>query len=234
MSLNLFQHLLPKGRAFLLTAEKNIRRFFEGLAIENGTIKTFIDQVWEDIDPQRTRELEAWEEQWSLWTPTPLTDQERRDRLESAWKATGGQSPSYLQGVLQGAGFDVYVHEWWEPTPTPPPYVARDPGAVGASYFIQGGADVSTEPYEVMQCGETLAQCGETEMLCGNTVGFTQITTYPPAPSNSAFFPYFLYIGGQTFGTDANVDSDRRAEFEFLCRKYAPAQQWIGFFINYI
>lgn len=229
MSLKLFQHLLPKGRAFFITAEKSLRSFFAGLAIENDTIKTFIDKVWQDIDPQLTRELDAWEAQWGLWDSTPLTTQQRRDRLDGAWKAVGGQSPSYIQETLQGAGFDVYVHEWWS---SGPPYVARDPASAG---FVMGpGPDVVTEPYEATGCGETIAQCGEPLMQCGNTTGFTVLTSYPTAPATTTLWPYFLYIGGATFGTNANIDADRRNEFEFLCRKIAPAQQWLGFYITYV
>lgn len=107
-----FQHLLPRSEAWSLVANKRLRQLFQAL----GTSPTsdsvdFVDDVWLDIFPQTTRELEAWEQQYAL--SGTGTDQERRDLLDARWKAQGGQSPRYIQDILQAAGFPVYVHQWW-------------------------------------------------------------------------------------------------------------------------
>ena len=50
-------------------------------------------------------------------------------------------------------------------------------------------------------------------------------------PSDPAKWPYFLYIGAEVFGEMAQVESKRRNEFEALCLKTCPAQQWQGILV---
>ena len=113
--LNTYKHLLPNARAWRVTIDKTLRRFFEGLTGLPEDAKQFYDLLLCDLDPQKTRELSAWENQFGLLDYI-LTEQQRRDRLEATWKALGGQSPRYIQDTLQAAGFDVYVHEFFEPS----------------------------------------------------------------------------------------------------------------------
>lgn len=114
--LNIFKHLLPTGRAFRLTIEKNFRRFFQALATTPEEFRSFIDDIFSDIDPQKTTTLDLWENQFGL-IDSVLSDQQRRDRLDAEWKATGGQSNAYIQSVLRSNGFDVTIHDWWETRP---------------------------------------------------------------------------------------------------------------------
>ena len=163
--LNVFKHLLPHGRAWSLTIDKNLRRFFSGLAASNDDAKTYVDQVWRDLPPATTRDLDGWETQFGL-IASGLTTDERRSRLDGAWKALGGQDPHYIQQTLQNAGFDVYVHEWWEPgtespvgdhTQTP----ARSPIRYVRRKYVENPTGVN--------CGEAFAECGEAAAECGNT-----------------------------------------------------------------
>lgn len=171
MFLRIFKHLLPRSRAWIITIEKTLRQFFEGLAAAIDPHKEYYDDIYDDIFPQTTRELERWEKQFGLPT-VDLTIQQRRDRLEATWKAMGGQSPRYIQDTLQGAGFDVYVHEWWVPGTEPPvgtkgAATARNPFSV---LFPTSAATQST-----VECGEPLAECGEPTAECGNvfnTLGY--------------------------------------------------------------
>ena len=52
-------------------------------------------------------------------------------------------------------------------------------------------------------------------------------------PADPTKYPYFLYIGGATFPDHANVPVSRRNEFETLCLKICPAQQWLGILVDY-
>ena len=71
MFLRIFQHLLPNAKAWRITTDKQLRQFFEGLTGVGSDVRTFIDLVYKDIDPQETRELDAWEVQFGL--PNTLT-----------------------------------------------------------------------------------------------------------------------------------------------------------------
>ena len=260
MFLRILNHLLPKARAFKLAYNSTIRKFFDGLGITLGSdVKDFFDNNFNDIDPQQTRELSNWEEQFALLN-TGLTEQERRDRLSATWQALGGQSPRYIQDTLQAAGFDVYVHEWWEPGTNPP--VARNP----FTYLWDGAA-----PRQYIGVGNDLAYCGGDSMFCNSQnslpgyplvnkvleainsiigVGSDQayvggnyaaagtiITTYSKKqyiiPADSTKYPYFLYIGGATFPDVATIPLSRQDEFEDLCLKICPSEQWLGILVSY-
>lgn len=161
--LRIFKHLLSSGRAWRITSSKQLREFFEGLTGIGQDASDFIDTIYNDLNPQLTRELSAWERQFGLVNPLP-NEQERRDRLDAAWKATGGQSPRYIQDTLQAAGFDVFVHHWWVPgseasigvkaAATPRnPFLVLDDGLTFLKY-------ISCDGRTNMQDGNTDAQDG--------------------------------------------------------------------------
>lgn len=251
-----FTHLLPQARAWRINTNKKLTQFFEAL---EGDLIPFYDDIFFDLFPQTTRSLDLWNSQFGLLAYT-LTEQQRRDRLDATWKAIGAQDPGYIQKTLQANGFDVYIHEWWEPGPL----TARNPllhlrADSGVEYnFINCGEALAQcgEPgaqcgerkpqvgyalvnlvYEIVealaQCGEALAQCGESGAQCDNILGYVEGLKKYVIPSNSLFWPYFLYIGGRVFGDTALVDINRKSEFEELCLRICPAQQWLGMIIEY-
>ena len=203
-----------------------IDRFFQGLTSAFVDAKKFVDDIYNDTIPQKTRQLSEYETQFGLLTAP--TEAERRDNIAAAWAATGGQSSRYLQDQLQAAGFDVFIHEWFS---SGPPYVARDPRLHTEVPLIG-----------TVQCGEPLAQCGETSALANsflaNEVDYivnsnlSQIAP-PPVPDDPDFFPFFLYWGGEIFPARASVPPDRRAEFEQMILKLCPTQNWLVTLVDY-
>lgn len=119
MPLSYFKHLLPRAKAWSITIDKTLREFFEGLTGLPDDLKEYFDAIYNSREPSTTDSLVEYEEQFGL-PDTGLTEQERRDRLDAAWKALGGQSPRYIQDTLQANGFDVYVREWWQGIPSRP------------------------------------------------------------------------------------------------------------------
>ena len=442
--LKLYKHLLPRGRAWSLIADKPLRRFFLGLALVWEDVEQYLGEIYFDLFVGSTRALDEWDDQFGF-TQKIGTDS-RLARLSAAWKASGGQSPRYIQDTLQAAGFDVYVHEWWEPeflpgtaieytgtnyVPSPfdpDSWSAADPdGSVtsitldnpsgadvlgecvitsgnltfittvssfnsiagdkiyccfivknvdasnvfvrfqsdagtdnqtqislatltkvtgdstvlvtslsdgfslvqverttttdltnadvlvyangdGGTFYVQAAyfgkandwpativsplpnpnhtpppnltprnpllllADDSQDVVYYVEAGEPLAQAGEPLAQAGQAitpVGFplvnkvTKVLTagveageplaqageplaqageifgyrFRPRtydlPTDPALWPYFLYIGGEKFGTTASVDTTRRAEFERLCLKICPLQLWLGMLVTY-
>lgn len=238
MFLRLLKHNLPRAKAWRITFAKQLREYFEGLAPLGDSVKLFVDQVWQDIFPQTTRELDAWEEQWGL-TAGSLTTQERRDRLDATWAATGGQSPKYIQDTIQAAGFtNVYIHEWFDPVGLPAVNVKscvtpRDPTALGGLELLVNKIAIVTPAY-LSGAGEALMEAGEATALAGNYTDliFTQMPYDIPADTTK--WPYFLYFMDSTYGVAADVPADRQVEFETLILKLKPAQQWAGLLINYV
>ncbi len=272
--LRLYQHLLPDGRAWRTTVDKRLRQFFAGLADAPADIKDSADSVWLDLLPDSTDKLNEWELQFGL--PGNVTDEAaRRARLAATWRSLfGGQSPRYIQDTLQAAGFDVYVHEWWEPStpPTPgtpgnptarnpllwlrrsqvqtkfqvtcgnPAATCGNPAATAGSTLTPRGYPLvnkvfTTRPRFTVTCGNPAATCGNPSANPSATAGqyndFTDIQKDYIVPSDPDRWPYFLYIGGEVFGQLATVDPRRKDEFEALCLKICPLQQWIGVLVKY-
>lgn len=268
--LDVFKHLLPTGRAWRVTVEKRLRDFFEGLGGAPADVKQYVDEVYGDVGPDTTRELVAWEDQFGL-PASMLTVSQRRARLDGAWKALGGQSPRYIQDTLQRAGFNVFVHEWWEPSLLHPAGgsvagdvspVARDPfqyvwdgsaprqfvGAGHVSAYCGGdlafcssqnsppGYPLVNKVLEavttVIGAGHVSAVCGGISLACGATVTSYRRKQYA-VPADPTKYPYFLYIGGENFPDQATVPLTRRDEFEDLCLKICPLEQWLGILVTY-
>jgi uncharacterized protein YmfQ (DUF2313 family) len=226
--LNVIRHLLPNAKAWWLTPEKNLKKFFRGLSDMPQDIRDFYDLIFNDLDPQKTRQLDEWEEQFGL-PPSFLDEQERRDRLEATWKNQGGQSPYYIQTTLQNAGFNVFVHEWWEEGTDPP--VARDPTT------LLSGSEITY----LMMDGALIAQDGNTDAMDGKAIGlrgYPLVNKPEPSggytvPSDPNTFPYYWYVGSETFPEVANVPQSRRDEFEQLLLKIGPTHLWIGVLVEY-
>ena len=270
MFLRIFQHLLPNARAWRLMVNKKLREFFEGLTDIGEDINIFFDEIWFDIFPETTRELDKWEKQFGL-RDTGITEQQRRDRLDATWKALGGQDPRYIQDTLQANGFDVYVHEWWTPGTEPAPGIKQcvtprsplswlrreftqidllvecgEALAQCGEIFAQCGNRLEPSGYPLVNkifqtipdilplCGEAVAEAGESEALCGNYFEFRETLREYIVPQDPAKWPYFLYIGGEIFGDLAQVDPKRKDEFEALCLKICPTQQWLGILVEYV
>lgn len=229
------QHLLPRARAWSLVVDKTLRRFFLGLAEQPTETKTYLDEGYLDIFPETTRLLNEWEKQFGLElsdlnTPSEVTA--GRLALAAEWQATGGQSPGYIQGVLQTAGFPVYVHEWWDPGTGD----ARDPRAytnqplIGI-YQCTGNDEFGYTFPSQPQCSALPSQPQCNGFLANDTFYLVNkdLTRRPPPriPDDPDTWPYFLYIGAESFPGLVVIDPARRDEFERLLLKLRPTQNWI-------
>ncbi len=259
---DLIVSLLPRARAWRITTNKRLRQFWQAIADVVVGVRNYADLFYDDIFPQKTRDIDAWEEHFGLFYPR-ATEQERRDRLAVTWAAQGGQSPRYIQDILQDNGFDVYVHEWWVPGTQPPiprnPFAYLDDGSgtvvplsvAGNPNMIAGGLNaiagstaanaggyplvnkiIVAEISASITAGAAQAVAGNENMVAGRL-----LVAYLPKQytiSNDASkYPYFLYIGAQIFPNRATIDVTRRNEFEALCLKICPAQQWLGMLVDY-
>ncbi len=249
MFLRIFKHVMPRAKAWRITIDKKLRQFFQGLTGLGEDARAHIDEVWLDIFPQTTRDLSSWEQQWGLPTTT-LTDQERRDRLDGAWKALGGQSPAYLQETLRVAGFDVYVHEWWgmsrvyatacgEPLAIagdpaaacgdllswvdPETPVARDPSEYIASGAI-GYLTVCSAPLEPRVLTPSLSLNFEEQVYTqgGNLVTFDDLVTYERG-SSATYWNKYLNQSGEW---ESFLDTEYVGDVENLAHYSEDLTNW--------
>jgi len=91
-----------------------------------------------------------------------------------------------------------------------------------------------TMPDEINLCGEPLAAAGEPSAQCGNFLVYREEAREYTVPNDPAKWPYFLYIGAETFGEIAQVDPKRKDEFEELCLKICPTHLWLGILVEYV
>lgn len=264
INLDTFKHLLPRARAWRLTADKKLRQFFTGLTDAPRDAQSYQDDTWSEYRPQDTTQLSAWESQFGL-LPTDATEQDRRDRLAAAWRALGGQSPQYLQDTVRAAGFDVYLYESFFRVGSQyeyrkpwlylddgryPDYITAN-GVMGADGFQLGEADALMAGFfnfgpviSTVQMGETPVQMGEPDALLGAFRRLGELLTDPlpagstiPVEGQESEWPYVLYWGGPpSLGqpTTAVVPKDREDEFKTLILKLSPAQQWHGLIIDFL
>ena len=235
---NVLDYVLPNARAWWLTPQKQLREFFEGLAASFEDIRTFDENVYQDLFPQTTREIGAWESQFGL-TQGLLNEQQRRDRLDAQWKALGGQSPRYIQDTLQNNGFDLYVHEWWVPGTEPPLNTivcadARDPTALGPPSYPLVNRTGRVQPNYIVQAGEQIAQAGEPQALAGNFLNYESAEIVYEIPNDPECWRYFIYIGGEAYPALGSVPSNRQIELETLLLKICPTQLWIMVMVDYV
>ncbi len=249
--IDVFKHLLPTGRAWRLTISKRLRQFFEGLAAFTSDVRSFIDDIYDDQNPQKTRRLKEYEDQFGL-LPAGLTEQGRRDRLEGAWKLGGGQDPQHIEDALRSAGFDIYVHEWWDPIPGRPAggSVGGDVTPLPRNPFDHLWDGVAGQPpgyplvNKIQQAIVTgdLIGCGHNDLYCAGNIAFAasgsgSIVTYQFRQYlmrvDPQTFPYYVYVGASVFPNLATIPAARKDEFENLCLTLCPAEQWVGVLVNY-
>lgn len=253
--LRTFQHLLPRSQAWRLTAGKQLRQFFEGLAnslefeVEDEETegrwyygpRKFFDLIWLDLFAATTRELEAWEKEKGLFVAAGDSEATRRANLDAEWKAQGGQDPAYIQEILQAAGFDLYVHEWWS---SDHPYVVRDPrnyadqpliGTVRCRPHSDPNEARCTASPSTWRCNAFLNN--EPRYLVNEDLSQR---APPPIPEDPKYWPYFIYIGPETLEEkdhpDAlvNIPTIRQYELRRLLLKLCPNQQWIVLMVDWV
>lgn len=210
------QHLLPNGRAWRTTAvNKQLTKLLTGLSAWGGDVRSALDTDYDELLPGTTGALDEWEDQFGL-PPSLTSDPARRTRLDAAWKAVGGQSPRYLQDTLRGAGFDVYVHEWWAPGTEPP--IASHACAVARNPLLYLRRD-NLPSYPVVDCGEPFAECGEALAECGNAI---VPIGYPLVNTVEYSSPDYIVLCGEPLAECGEIDAESGnfLEYEILLRRY--------------
>ena len=252
------KHLFPRSNIFRFVSNEPLRQLLDGIGDTLDDCVEFIDLIWLDMFPEYTRELTAWEQAFGLYQ-RDLTTAERRERLAGLWTAQGGQDPKYIQDTLQAAGFDVYVHEWWEvPAAAPPvcrnPYTAIGGNLYGADdpemeagepeaeagngaeatggYFLVNKLYTSETNFTCL-AGEAHMEAGEPDAAAGENDGFIFERVFYPTPQDPNDWPFIIYVGAAVWPNNAVVPESRLEEFEDLLLKICPQHLWICVLVDY-
>jgi hypothetical protein len=205
-----FDRLLPRSRLWGLIIDRPLKRFFSGLSIVPKTIREHLGSVLLEAFPAHTTYLHDWSEQFGA------LEDETAQQLAAEWGAFGGQSPAYIEGVLRDAGFDVYVHEWWDPGSDPP--VARTPSPID---LVDSSLVLVNDIYEIgknylHQFGDNISQfVHDASVRFGAYDGYTVTLKRYPCPDIPKEYPVYFYVCGETWPEYAVVPE---ADFRKLIR----------------
>lgn len=228
--------LFPRAEAWRVAIVTRLFQLLTGFSWLPSAARVYVDHVYAQLNPSTVDagNLADWERQFGISFPSN-DEAARRLALAAKWAAAGGQSPRYLEDALQAAGFDVYLHEWWEP-PNEAPRTARDPRdyandpLIGEYQCIDdaGPQHECTDEPSGPQCTDWLMN--EVNYLVNDSM--TPVAP-PPIPDDPGAWRYFLYVGGEVFPSSATVPLARRTEFRELMLSLFPAQQWIVTLVTY-
>lgn len=186
-----------------------------------GQIRAYIAQTIADTFPRTSERLADHSTQ--IGSPVELS----REAIQSEVAANGAQSPGEFQSIIQAAGFDLYVHEWWIPGTVPP--VVRNPGDLGQPFRVYVTGVTQAQKKYKHQCtaiGAGMAQATTTpwRYLAGAYDGYLYRLKQYQGPANDAERTRYFYLGGQTFPDPGTVALDSLPELDRLIYKYKPAR----------
>jgi len=253
-----FTLLFPRANAFSLFIKKRLQEFIKGLSALPADFRNFINQIYLDLFPNTTQELDLWEKTFGIINPSSIEENRRMD-LDAAWKAQGGQASDYIQGVLNAAGFDVQVHENNPPVDPDiflnsiPVMFANGPAAFAGNdlaFAGKTGGDLLVNGPIFTNVPLYLAVAGALNMSAGNDVAvagqFDKFGTEEKIyqiPDDPDLWGAFFFIGGdatRNVGTheletieNVNIETDRKSEFIRLILKLKPVQTWAGLMVDY-
>lgn len=226
--ISLTRQLLPKGRAFKMPFGSDFEKLMNGLAISeerayNDCLAIF-DSMFPDNDNFTSDDATDWERRLGMVQNPDASLDDRKLAIKRKRNHPGTiksrQHYLYVQGQLQEAGFDVYVHE-----------NRFDDGL--------GGLETRT-PFEVSGVSGDVVQHGEVQH--GDTQHGTgiqdKVVNYIDESIDRSFnvgsnLRSTFFIGGDPVGTYADVPLVRKDEFRQLILKLKPCQTVAYLFINY-
>lgn len=222
--------LLPSGKAFDITQNSTVRRFFKGLSYLPEDVKRENELVFLDLFPETTRALEEWENQFSVLFADLQYGETRRGILKALWQVNiGGQDLKYLQGVLQNINKNIYV---FENIPVKNP---RDANAVFGC-----------------MCGQRQSVCGNKKLNCGYKDGDSEFTPTVIRNDSDQLYDipidvqywqnYFFVAKGIVINSKKEIiycqklqlDTKWKSFIEYLILKIKPVQMGALIFIQYI
>lgn len=210
-----FDRLLPRSRAFGLVIDRTFRRFFHGLGILPKTLQEHIAGLVLEAFPATTNYLADWS--LFLGSPETLTAGE----LEDLWAEPGGQTPRYIQDLLQVYGFDVYVHEWWVPDSCPPE--ARNPIVLVPTSRVLVNDLTHIERKWAHQFGDGFSQFqSDNDVRFGEYDGYHWVPKIYPTPDDPREYPTYWYVCGETWPEYAEIPEEGLRTLIRLIYKLKP------------
>lgn len=230
--ISLTRQLLPTGRAFKAPIGGAADKLYRGLARSEvrayNDAVSILDAILPDNDNFSTEDATQWETRLGLISNPAVSLADRKlailRKINHPGTIPARQHYLYLEKQLQDAGFNVYVHENRFPA-YPDGYETKTP----VDFSLTTYPTVDQQHGDQIQHGDV--QHGGTY---GNKiVNHIEQSLDDPFDLGSNLKSTF-FVGGQTPGTYANVDTEREPEFRQLILRVKPVQTAGFLLINYV
>lgn len=223
---NLYLQSFPKGRAFDFANTEYADKYFGAVAkVDSDYLQTsqdILDGLFTDSGNFTVEDARKLEKRYGIVINENNTLADRKMAIEDRLTFPNGiearQSASYMEYRLRQAGFDVYVHE-----------NRFDDGSGGYETVIADTSLYDSSYYDAFYYDET--GIAYTEII-RNYIDVSRESELEITYSNNWRFTF--YIGGSTFQSFANVDSERKNEFRHLILKLKPCHLVGLLIVNYV
>lgn len=253
--IKLTKQLYPTGRAFKIPENGWYYRMHKGLAASEARAYLEVVGVLDAILPDNPRftadDASAWERRLGLIDGTGVSLEDRKAAIRRKMNHPGPIAARgnwmYVEAQLQLAGFNVWVHEnrfsdgagGWVTIGPWDALVNVDYSELGESELgeFELGSDESYYS-DLFNCAE-LGNFGLGEMEMGSCNYNQKVVSYLEAEKDANFYvptnnlKATFYIGGETFGTFADVLASRETEFRQLILKLKQTQNVAFLLVNY-
>jgi len=220
--LNLTKRLYPTGRAWRLS----INSFFEQvhLALRDTEVEAYnaaagiLNKILPDNPNFTAQDASDWERRLGIAASTATGLEDRKAAILRKYRHPGNilgrSSAVYLEGQLQAAGFNVFVHE-------------NLAGTNPANFFTTGSTTLGDE--EAFHGTGAVLGGGSLDFLVVNSLEALRDAQF----SLGTDFRNTFFIGGQTLGDFATVPQARETEFRQLILTLKGAHLAAALLINY-
>ncbi len=227
--LSLGRQLYPTGRAFKMPDKSWLSTLNYALALREHKAFTDAVKIHNSILPDNAsfsaEDASDWERRLGLIDGTGKNIEDRKLAIKRKMNHPGTikarQHFMYVQGQLQAAGFDVYVHENRFDDGMGG-YVTQNP------LTITGGVGFDDLQHGEVQHG-VAQHGGNYSNICVNYIDEVQDSQFNVGANLRSTF----FIGGETLGDFAFIPLIRKDEFRQLILKLKPTQTVAYLFVSY-
>lgn len=241
--------LFPNGRAFRRKVGGDLEKLSAALSESEARTVDDIKGLLFTILPDNSNFDDDDATDWEIRLGLPISSASLEVRKQAIIRKMNHpgtiparQHPEYIQGQLQDAGFDVYVHENLNPTISPIAFAVQ-PYAGYANMGNYNMGQVNMASPTSIATGLTTAKVnmgmfnmGQKNMgiFYTNKVANQVVAEEDYGFNYGGSFKSSFFIGAETAGEFAEVDADRETEFRQLILKLKPANTIAFIFIDYV
>ena len=244
--LQLSKLLYPTGRAFKMSKNTWLEKLHRALSVSEAQAfqdcTSILNNILPDNDLFTLDDATDWERRLGLITNTlvPLADRKAAilRKMNHPGNVKARQHYLYLQGQLQLAGFNVFIHENIPEQAFEDVLIIEGIGQLGEFQLgeIELGNATTVYPglFEYIQLGTF--GLGENQL---NQIHYLNKVVNHITESEDAYisigenYRSCFFVGGEIKGTFADVSAERKKEFRQLILKLKPVQTIGLLIINY-